>query len=164
MRHKQLGVSLNEETRAALEAAAGAAGHSIAEEIRERVERTFLQDALDPALRTLVEDVIALAQMVNTDTGSAWDRDPGSHAAFKSAISALLAERQPSGAPTFGAVRDGLGARLFDTDDPETVGRSLLRYHLRNRPTDPAKAVHPNVQRLHIWERRSLKRSKRMPK
>jgi hypothetical protein len=138
-RQKQMGVSLTEELRAQLSAASTARGHSIAEEIRQRLERTFAEDALDPVLRTFVADLIAVAELVRVDTGGGWSSDPASHAAFKAAVLALLTEHQPNGPPIFGAVRDLLGTNVLGSDDPETVGRTLARYHRRHQTSKGEK-------------------------
>ena len=50
---------------------------------------------------------------------------------FRSAVLALIAEYKPSGPPVFGAVRDLLGTGTLSQDDPDTVGRSLVRHQKR---------------------------------
>jgi hypothetical protein len=139
VKQKQLGVSLSEETRARLDAAAEAAGHSTAEEARQRIERTLSQDGLAPALKELVEDAIALAGLVEVDTGDNWTTDPASHATFKAALLALLDRHRPEGPAIFGAVRSLFGDAPLDApDSPETVGRALVRYHKRHQATKGA--------------------------
>jgi plasmid stability protein len=128
---RQMGVGLPEDLRARLEVASAAAGHSVAEEIRRRVERTFIEDALDPPLRALIDDIVELAELVRLDVAGAWHTDPGAHAAFRSAVLALIGERSPDGVPTFGAVRDLFGAGISKSDDPDTIGRALVRHHDR---------------------------------
>jgi hypothetical protein len=133
---QQVPIGLGPEMRARLQTAAAAAGHSIAEEVRARIERSFTEDDLAPALRTLVTDLVAVADLVAIDTGGAWNTDRASHETFKAAVLALIAAYEPEGPSTFGAVRDLLGARVLgEDDDPASVGRAIARFHLRNRPT-----------------------------
>src|SRR5262245_14258787 len=109
---RQMGVGLPDELRAQLEAAASAADQSLAEEIRQRVERSFAEDARDPVLRDLLDDVEQLVELVKFDVGEDWQSSAGAHAVFRSAVLALIDERKPKGAPIFGAVRDLLGAGI----------------------------------------------------
>lgn len=127
---RQMGVGLPDDLRARLEAAA-AGRHSLAEEIRRRVERTFIEDALDPPLRALVGDIVELAELVRFDVAGDWHSDPGAHATFRSAVLALIDERKPKGPPIFGAARELLGAGISKSDDPDTIGRALVRHHHR---------------------------------
>jgi hypothetical protein len=134
-----MGVALPEALRAQLSSASAAGGRSVAEEIRQRLERSFAEDNLDPALRAFTADVIAIAELVRVDTGGSWNKDPAAHAAFRSALLALLSDYQPEGAPVFGAVRDLLGRGTLSQDDPETVGRALARYHKRHQSSKGEK-------------------------
>jgi hypothetical protein len=126
-RQKQMGVALPDALRGQLEEASAKAGRSIAEEIRQRLERTFEEDARDPVLREFVSDIIGLSIYLKGDTGSAWHEHPAAHAAFRSGVLALLEQYKPEGAPVFSpAVSSGLN--IANSDDPETVGRALVRY------------------------------------
>jgi hypothetical protein len=125
---RQIPVALSAELRARLEAAAGAAGHSVAEEVRRRVDRTFIEDALDPPLRALVDDIVELAEWVRVDVAGNWHSDPGAHAVFRSGVLMLIDERKPKGPPIFGAARGLLGAGISKSDDPDTIGRALVRH------------------------------------
>jgi hypothetical protein len=103
----------------------------VSEEIRERLGRTFIEDALDPPLRALIDDIVELAELVRSDVAGNWHSDPGAHAVFRSAVLALTDERKPKGPPIFGAARDLLGAGISKSDDPDTIGRALVRHHHR---------------------------------
>ncbi len=144
-RQKQMGVTIPESARTQLEASSAAAGHSIAEEIRRRLERTFEEDARDPVLRDFVSDLVELAQLVKLDTGMAWHKDAASHAAFHSALLALLAQHKPEGPPVFTIARDLFGSGR--SDDPETVGRALFR-HLQRIKQVQATTLE-KIRRLH---------------
>jgi hypothetical protein len=90
-RQKQLAVALPEDIRARVEAAAGQSGHSLAEEIRQRLERTVEDDAIDPETRKLMEAVELLAQLVKIQTGHSWFDHPAATSVMKHAIDARLA-------------------------------------------------------------------------
>src|SRR3974390_861528 len=77
---RQLGVKLTDDLREQLEVARTKAGHSVGEEIRQRLERTFREDALDPLppgkrrdlvadpqTRELLAAIVRLADMVRVD-------------------------------------------------------------------------------------------------
>src|SRR5260370_34730337 len=104
-RQKQMGVTIPETVRTQLEAASAAAGHSIAEEIRRRLERTFEEDARDPVLRDFVSDLVELAQLVKLDTRMALHKGGALHAAFRLALLALLAQHKPVCPPVFTIAR-----------------------------------------------------------
>jgi hypothetical protein len=144
---QQVPIGLGPEMRTRLETAANAAGHSIAEEVRARIERSFVADDRSPALRTLLRDLVDVADLVRADTGGDWDKNAASHATFKAALLALLAHYEPEGPATFGAVRDIFGAKVLgEDDDPASVGRAIARFHLRNRP--PKVMTQSNVAKL----------------
>lgn len=88
---KQIGVALPDEVRARVEAAATKAGHSIAEEIRQRLERTFRDDAIDPKTRQLMLAILLLADFVEFQTGHNWFSHPAATSIMKLAIDARLA-------------------------------------------------------------------------
>ena len=135
---RQMGVALPDDLREQLQLAADAAGHSVAAEIRKRVEESFRSDGINQPTRELANDVIELAQLVRLDVGANWNTDPGAHAAFKSAVGALIDEHKPEGAPVFGAVRDLFGAGISKSDDPDTLGRALVRHYRRSKPNPQA--------------------------
>ena len=56
-----MGVALPDDLREQLQRAADAAGHSVAAEIRQRVERTFSEDAIDPVMRELIAGILTTA-------------------------------------------------------------------------------------------------------
>lgn len=60
---KQIGVLLSDDTRKRLETAAAAGGHSIAEEIRQRLERTFEEESLDPKMRKLMNAIKEMVEL-----------------------------------------------------------------------------------------------------
>jgi hypothetical protein len=68
---KQLKVSLPDAVRDQITAAADKSGHSLSEEIRQRLERTIEQDA-DPITTELLRAIIDLAADVQANYGMPW--------------------------------------------------------------------------------------------
>lgn len=112
--------------------------HGVSEEIRGRLARSLAEDRIDPTTRELANDLIQLAELVRLDVGANWNSDAGAHAAFRSAVIALIDEHKPEGAPVFGAVRDLFGAGISKSDDPDTLGRALVRHYRRSKPNPQA--------------------------
>jgi hypothetical protein len=141
---KQMGVGLPAELRERLEAASAGAGHSLAEEIRQRLERTFKEDTLDPVTRELITGIINLAETIRLDLGAAWYAYPAIHEAFAAAIAQRLAGYVPPSTPgAEAAVRDLLGAGLsHPQDSPETIGRTHERHDQRSHSYEQLQAVH----------------------
>jgi alkanesulfonate monooxygenase SsuD/methylene tetrahydromethanopterin reductase-like flavin-dependent oxidoreductase (luciferase family) len=134
---RQMGVALSDDLREQLERAAEEAGHSIAEEIRVRIARTFQQEAIDPVTRELLEGIINLAEIIRADLGAEWHAYSGNHAAFVAAIAQRLRFYKPSKGTVSEkeqTTRNLLGAEegLFTADDaPEVIGRTHERYDQR---------------------------------
>jgi hypothetical protein len=128
-KQKQLTVSVNEEQRAALEAASAKAGHSVAEEIRRRLDRTlYEEDTFDPQTRKLAEDIRDFAHEIERITQLKWHAYPKAHEALAEAIKTWLAGMKPPFAPS-----EAASDLLWGQDDPQTVGRMLARTHRRTK-------------------------------
>src|SRR5262249_43125831 len=125
---RQMGVSLPGDLRAQLEKASEAAGISLAEEIRQRVERTFKEDAAmaaDPITHELTTGIANLADTIRLDLATAWYAHSFSHDAFAAAVAQRLAEYRPLPEPWPTVARDLLGSGFSRPEDsPETVGRT----------------------------------------
>jgi hypothetical protein len=123
---KQLKVSLPDDLRAQLDLAAMAAGNSVAEEIRRRLERSFAQDAVEEKTRELIDDVAALGDWLKRDKALPWYFNRASHETFAEAVQAYFEETRPP------VKRDPPGASdLMWSDDPKTLGRAIARHYLR---------------------------------
>src|SRR5258708_2178379 len=123
---KQLKVSLPDDLRIKLEEASAAADHSLAEEIRVRLERTFATDAtifaLDPKTRWLSDFVIRFAAEVKRETGAAWHEHLLAHGAFKSGLIArLIRLLDPKDWPAL----PPLARTPITSNDPATIGETL---------------------------------------
>ncbi|SRR6266446_7529267 len=112
-RQKQMGVALPDDVRAQVEVAANKAGHSIAEEIRRRLERTFLDDTIDPETRKLTDTIALLAHLVKLQTRHSWFEHPAAASIMKHAIDERLAR-----------TKGGDGKAVFNPDElPPTEKR-----------------------------------------
>jgi hypothetical protein len=135
-RQQQMGVAFPDELRAKLDAAAAESGNSIAEEIRQRVERSFAQDAAkkaqDPKTRELADDVTWLADAItyqvkpDGDPLWSWHSNVATHAALAEAVKTWIEIIKPlpvgllgpGNPPTLGLLGPG---------DPPTLGRATAR-------------------------------------
>jgi hypothetical protein len=132
-----MGVALSDELRKKLEAASTAAGHSIAEEIRLRLERTFQVDTYDAATRELAADVLWIADEINRQSVS-WHLYPKAREALTEAIRTwieITAPKRKIKMPQPGRMVPVPGVSdLFGPDDPATLGRSIARLYERVKP------------------------------
>lgn len=143
---KQMGVGLPELLRAQLERAAKDAGHSIAAEIRSRLERTFKEDADDQATRALAVAVVNFAALVRLQTGHAWHSHPAASRVMRQAIISRLA-RLKGGWEEEAAFAPGElpTARIFapGSDDPREMGLALEAAEFYSPPDND-----PRVRKL----------------
>jgi hypothetical protein len=91
-------------------------GRGLSDEIRERLERTFKEDAIDPVTRELRGGLLTIAARLRADYGAEWHASWYAHQAFTAAIKQRLAGYEPPEPPPSAAVAD-----LFEP--PDTVGR-----------------------------------------
>jgi plasmid stability protein len=123
---KQMGVALDDELRAMLEASAAVKGHSLAAEIRQRLEQTFVDEGIDPKTRELFAKIVELDRLLwaSQTNKLSWYRHAGAHRVFRNAIVALLARLRPPGEAVF-APGDLAPHPLIASEDPETIGLGL---------------------------------------
>ena len=124
---KQLKISLSDDLRARLETISAAAGNSVAEEIRQRVERTIAQDA-DPPTGKLLAAIDRFAVLVKLQTNYRWHDHAAAGRVFRRMITARLARLgikspfsneavfQPGELPT---------ALLVNSEHPDEMGTAL---------------------------------------
>lgn len=114
-----------------LRQAAERAGHSITEEVRQRLGTSFERDAAatrDPKLAALQRRIGELAAQLQLDVDAPWHANAFAFVAFRAGVLCLLDEDQPEGEPT---PPKGTG-RMIGGDDPETLGRAFARLVLRS--------------------------------
>jgi hypothetical protein len=122
-RLKQVSVALPAETRSLLEAAASAGRHSVAEEIRARLERTFKEDSADAPTRELQLGIANIAALLREPSGADWWTSSAGHHAFSAAVAERLAGYAPPPPPAPSPSAFDLFASSGLFGDPETVGR-----------------------------------------
>jgi hypothetical protein len=129
---KKLQISLPDDLRDRLDAVIAKSGNSLGEEIRQRLERTLLQDA-DPKTAKLLAAIQDFAVWTRLYTDHAWHQHPAASRALRRAILARIARQwgksvedatfKPNELPT---------ARMVDSDDPDTMGLSIeaMLFHM----------------------------------
>jgi hypothetical protein len=95
---KQLKVSLPDHLREWLDNASSASGKSVAEEIRERVIRSF-EITVDPKTQDLINFIMRLAHQIGLETGCPWHEHPGVKEAFSTAVAARVGRLGAEGEP-----------------------------------------------------------------
>jgi hypothetical protein len=132
----QLKITLPDSLRRDLDAACAASGRSLAGEIRERLERTLRQDAIDPPTRRLMDYVAKLADLVRLQTNRLdWHQHPGAHRIFRYGITSRLARLKPPGEPVF-QEGDLPSTLLVSADAPEAMGLGLEALDFHTPPLD----------------------------
>jgi len=144
---KQLKVSLDDDLRAKLEASSVASGKSLGEDIRDRLERTFAEDLIDPKTRDLTDDIQGLAGELAAQSHT-WHAHPKAFEAFTEAVKTWLEFQRPR--------RKGVGVSdMIDAsiDDPQTLGRTIARtlWRVKQAAEDGLK----EMRKLHQDEGRS---------
>lgn len=93
----------------------------LSDEIRDRLERTFKEDALDPVTREVRDQFVLIADLLRQDYGTDWHKSYRAQRALTAAIELVLADYAPSlDSPAVSA--------LFGPDEPpETIGRMRAR-------------------------------------
>jgi hypothetical protein len=98
IKQRQMAVAMPPHLRERLEQAASAAQHSVAEEIRQRLEQTFDAERLDKPTRDLQFTIKHLAELVRIQTGSDWHVHSDAWQVFRQAISTGLDRLRPTAA------------------------------------------------------------------
>jgi hypothetical protein len=109
--------------------AQAAGDHSVSEEIRQRLEASFVpeQRVADPQTQELLDAIANVARTVGSFYAP-WHENPYALAIVRSAVATLLAAMGPKGRPVFQPTPNNRGWSdlLFDPKDPpETAGRML---------------------------------------
>jgi hypothetical protein len=128
-KQKQLAVALSDEIRYRLELAAAKNGCSLAQEIRQRLRDSLLEDELDEQVKRFRTEVTGLATMISADTRQDFRTHPATNAALRHAINARLARTKESGPETFapGQLREN---RIIapGSENPEIIGVATDAY------------------------------------
>ena len=95
----------------------------LSNEIRDRIERTFREDALDPVTGDLQYAVTWMSDELTRQAGRPWHASRKGREALAAAIETWLA----LSAKSIGDAEDPFGP-----DDPPTLGRSIARHFQRH--------------------------------
>jgi hypothetical protein len=182
---RQLGVALDDRVRGQLEALATHAGRSIADEIRQRIERSLKQDDLiqgvpkregesvedtisrllfdavmdelmsDDPTSGLASDIKGIAYDINHYSGHLWHKHPKSHAALIEAVQYLLASLTP---PPLEPTTEDHWADPLSPGDPQTFGRTLAKRH----QIEKARRNFQTEAEMRVWRARMLAERKKM--
>jgi hypothetical protein len=98
-----------------------ASNRGLSDEIRERLERTFKYDEIDPVTRELIEGLINIAALLRLDFWAEWHALPAAHKAFAAAV----AQRLSAYAPPPGVQVDPECG--IQEDETEIIGRMRER-------------------------------------
>jgi hypothetical protein len=126
---QRLKVALPDDLRAQLDAASKKSGESVAEEIRRRVERSFVQEAVDKPSRDFLAGLALMPVEIERETGAAWHQHAGAHEVFVQAVVSRLEGLKPKGPTAFG---ERPHATVFN-NDPTQLG-ALIEFRLRRQP------------------------------
>ena len=140
---KQFKVALNPDLRDFLEAAAAKNGRSLAEEIRERLAGTLIDDGRDPTTRALTGEVYELARRVRRRFGVEWYADVNANAALVGAVADQVASHKPT--VTSAAAP---GTATLPADPPDVVGRVIAHeYRHEKQEIKASRTAYRNCPR-----------------
>jgi hypothetical protein len=107
----------------------------VSEEIRRRVERTFVEDALDPVTRELLAGIVDLAAGVQADLGTPWHAYGEVLDVFAAAVARHIADYKPlPQGGVEGLFRDmGFGEPAASQlkEAPDVLGATIARANQR---------------------------------
>jgi hypothetical protein len=132
---KKLQVSLPDDLREQLDVVVAKSGNSLGEEIRQRLERTIEQDALDPVTRELLTGIADLAAGVQADLGTPWHAYGEVLNVFAAAVAQHLADYKPLSPGEFGDLFRDMGfgrpAASQLKEAPDVLGATIARANQR---------------------------------
>jgi hypothetical protein len=131
---QQLKVSLGDDLRDYIETASAKAGHSLGEEIRQRLLASIADDHTDGPTRWLMLSVRGLAGKLKTDTGQDWHSHAGANRALRHALTALLERLRPKDKEAVFTADELPATRLVSSTDPEAIGLALEAVEFYGRP------------------------------
>jgi hypothetical protein len=131
-KQRQIAIALPPTFRERLEQAASASEHSIAEEVRQRLEQSFGAERLDEATRDLLLTIQSVAKLVRSQTGYDWFAHPRAWEVFRHAINVHLDRLRPTEAVTEhpAALRP---CPLVSSDNAEVIGAGLEAINMLRR-------------------------------
>ena len=158
---KQLAVSIGEEQRAELEAAAAKAGHSVAEEVRRRLLRASYENTFDAQVRELADDVRQLAQEVVAQAEGPLDHSMV-HKALAEAINEWLRLTPPLA--VFDEEHKKFYPAVMKNKDPVTLGRTIALTLWRTRQQRADERMRKTMSSLYRPEKSGKDRKSDKPR
>jgi hypothetical protein len=127
---QQYKISLGDQLRKSLDTMSEKNGRPVSEEIRDRLQKSFEYDFIDPMTLRLGQNLMSLAAEIDRQCGAKWYEHPVVFEALQVAITAWMAQAGPTSEDA---------PKLSEPVDPQTLGRTvssmLYRYaQMRNRP------------------------------
>jgi hypothetical protein len=150
---RQMGVALPDDLKAQLEQTAREAGHSIAEEIRQRLEASFaVTSSVPPRTLELVRTIATLDAVLMRATGRKWHEHPAAFSVFEQAI-ALHFERLKTslplaGEPVFKPDELPPDSSVIPTGNLEHMAialEAIVSFQLKPRPSDTAASLNERI-------------------
>ena len=123
----------------------------LSDEIRDRLQRTFTEDALDPVVREVRDLAVALSEMLEVDYGRPWHQSPRGHQAFMVAMADVLAQYEPVREPGPPVASDLLEGDI----PPEPLGQ-IRAQDVRRRGSYPHLEAAAKHRAARIWTTRNL--------
>jgi hypothetical protein len=133
---RQVNISLPDDLRAKLDAASTAAGRGLAEEIRDRLARSFDWGRFDPTTQRLMEIIGTLAVWTKAQTGRYWREDAAANFVFRRAVAIFLARLKPEGEPALDPAELPPN-RPVHSDDLEAMATGLEAIIAHGRLLEP---------------------------
>jgi hypothetical protein len=144
-KQRQIAVALPPDLRARLQKAATGSEHSVAMEIRQRLEQTFAAERADKATRELLFIIQDIAELIRTQTGCGWSIDQNAWDIFARAIEALLRRVRPSERRLAKRTSTSL-PKPVQSDDPAAIAAGLEAIAFRSR-----RLYEAQVEEIRAW-------------
>ena len=132
----QTSLRLPQELRDRLGSAAGAAGRSVGEEIRRRLEASFGRDpaADDPETARLARMIIRLVEAMSSECERPWHEDPWAVAVVRAALPLLVLPLSGDPKPRPGSLAETLYRDLVIEDFARGIAAAI---RAENRKVEP---------------------------
>jgi hypothetical protein len=130
-----------------------AGGQSLSDEIRDRLNRTFKEDAIDSVTRELRDGLVNIAAKLRADYGTEWHESSKAHEAFSAAIVERLegyrhlAKKDPAKEMFEPKGPPEVIGRLRESDDRHLHFYPLLNSLVRERGPESRQSVPARVKK-----------------
>jgi hypothetical protein len=138
-----LRLSLTPEVQGQFEAAAEAAGTSIAEQVRWRAEWLLALEPLDKPTLDLMAGIACMAAELERETGASWHAHAGTYEALCHGLFSWLGRLKPAGDLAFGPRPH----RAELLDDPAEIGMMIAAAAWGARDMTPAERQKSRLMR-----------------